>query len=371
MNQHAKPLNIAMMIETDGPGGAEVVFIQLSEELRRRGHKIYVVGPERGQGWLSGKLAELGFDRHTFRLRRPLDLRCLRDMTDMLRRLDIDAIHSHEFTMAVYGTAIAKRLGVPHVITMHGSQSVMNALRRRIALRWAFRNSYAPLACSDHTRQDMESRLGLHAGSIGVVRNGVPDRKGDRAHARQALGIPDDDVMILAVGNLSARKAHIILLEAAAKVASMAPDLRWQVVIAGDGSQRPMLESFVEEHGLDARVRLLGQREDVPDLQAAADIYAMPSRWEGLPLVILEGMFASNAIVATDVGGVREAVVHGENGLVVPPGDADRFAQSLRELIEDGETRQRMSAASRRRAERDFSVSAMAVGYENHYRKSD
>ena len=115
-------LAIAMMIETDGPGGAEILVLQLSEELRRRGHVVHPIGPEKGKGWLSGKLEAQGFDRKTFSLRRPVDGRMLWDLTRTLRKLRVDAVHSHEFTMAVYGCAAARWLRVPHVITMHGDQ---------------------------------------------------------------------------------------------------------------------------------------------------------------------------------------------------------------------------------------------------------
>ncbi|HEM46840.1 MAG TPA: glycosyltransferase, partial [Alphaproteobacteria bacterium] len=234
MSEAQRPLRIALMIETDGPGGAEVVVIELARELRRRGHTVIAVGPEEGPGWLSGKLRALGFERHTYRLDRPVDPRALMRMIRMLRGLHLDVIHSHEFDMAFYGALAARRLGVRHVITMHGSDQVMAVARRRWALRLAASLSSATLTVSDHSREYMEAHVPFGAGRIGVVHNGVPDRPGEREATREALKLDEDEVMVLSVGNLRPRKGHAVLVEAMGTL-SDDPDLpRWRLVIAGD-----------------------------------------------------------------------------------------------------------------------------------------
>src|SRR5689334_10687465 len=103
-----QPLRIALMLESDGPGGAEVMLLQLAEELRRRGHDVLPVGPDNGSGWLAGQFRERGFTPATFSLRRPLDFNCLRGLAHLLRDKRIQVVHSHEFAMAVYGAAAAR-----------------------------------------------------------------------------------------------------------------------------------------------------------------------------------------------------------------------------------------------------------------------
>jgi glycosyltransferase involved in cell wall biosynthesis len=115
-------------------------------------------------------------------------------------------------------------------------------------------------------------------------------------------------------------------------------------------------------------VHLLGQREDIPDLQAAADVFAMSSYSEGLPLSILEAMSGGNPVVSTRVGGIPEAVTHGEHGLLTPAGDPAALADALRSLIDDRELRERLGRAARHRAETEFSVGAMTNAYERLYR---
>lgn len=362
-----RSLSIAMMLESTGPGGAEVVLLQLSEELRRRGHSVHVIGPDRRQEWLRGKVGELGLAWREYRIRRALDWRCLRGLVATLRELRVDLVHAHEFTMGVYGAAAARWLGIPYVITIHGPHYVAEAWRRRVALRWAFRNSLGVAAVSEHTRRVLLERLGLPPASVQLVHNGIQDRPGQRERVRRELGLAPDEVLVLSVGSLRVNKGHRVLLDAAARLERAGLAAPWRLAIAGEGPDREALESVVRVQGLAHRVHLLGQREDIPDLQAAADVFALASYWEGLPLGVLEGMFGGNAIVSTDVGGISEAVTHGEQGLLTPAGDSAAFADALRRVITDGGLRERYGRAARQRAESEFGVGVMAQAYERLY----
>jgi len=362
-------LAIAMMIETDGPGGAEIMVLQLSEELRRRGHVVHPIGLENGEGWLSGKLEERGFHRETFSLRRPLDWKMLRDMTRRLRELRVDAVHSHEFTMAVYGCAAAHRgARIRHVITMHGDQGVTAAWRRRAALRWAFRNSAAAVSVSEASARSMEVRLGLRPSTLQVVPNGIRHQPGVREPFRREIGIGDAELLILAVGSLRPNKGHRLLIEALAKLADDAELPAFRLVIAGVGPEQEALDRMAREKGLDRHFSLLGQREDIPDLLAAADVFAMPSYSEGLPVALLEAMFAGKAIVASSVGGIPDAVKPEREALLTPPGDPSAIADALRRLLRDPGQRARLGAAAYHKAESTFRIELMADAYEALYR---
>jgi starch synthase (maltosyl-transferring) len=361
-----RPLRIAMMLESDGPGGAEYVLIQLSEELRRRGHTIIPVGPDKGLGWLDRVLREKGFETEQFSLRRAVDPKCLRGMVRMLRRTRVDLVHSHEFTMAVYGAAAARIIGIPYVITMHGAQTVMNVWRRRVALAWAFKGSRATVGVSDDTTTYMQQRLKLAPGVVTTVRNGIPVRPGSADGVRAELGVRPGDVLFVAVGNLVPRKGHRVLLQALQPLAG--PDLPpWRLAIAGRGRQKEPLQQLANELGIADRVHLLGHRDDVPDLQAAADVFVMPSLWEGLPLAILEAMFAGKPVVASAISGIPEAITSGEHGLLVPAGDPGALSAALRELLTDPARRAAFGAAARRRAEAEFTIGHMTDAYERLY----
>jgi glycosyltransferase involved in cell wall biosynthesis len=280
----------------------------------------------------------------------------------------VDAVHSHEFTMAVYGAAAARRRGRPHIATQQASQTMTARWRRRAALRWAFRRSSATVAVSHDYRRHLEATLGLAPDAVTVVHNGIPQRPGDRDGTRRRLGIPPEELLLLSVGNLSRRKAHGVLIQALAALRNHAAHPRWRLAIAGDGDERAGLDALRHGTGLADRVLLLGARNDVPDLQAAADIFVLPSLWEGLPLAILEAMFAGNAIVASNVSGIPEAVEHGREGLLTPPGDVGALRDALAQVIGDAGCRTRLGRAALERAQTQFTIKAMTDAYERLYR---
>ena len=361
-------LTVAQMIETDGPGGAEMVVFETARELRRRGHRVLAVGPEGGEGWLSGKFEEAGFERVGFRVRRALDPLFLFELTGLLRRGRVDVVHSHEFTCAVYGTAATRLLRKPHVISMHGNERVAAVWRRRTALRWAFRNSAASVAVSETTRADMESRMHLPRGQLTVVPNGVAVPEGDPSKIRRELGLREGELLVLAVGNLYERKGHRILLSAIHRLANDGKQRPLRVAIAGRGRERARLEALAREWRIADRVHLLGVRSDVADLLAGADVYAMPSHWEGMPLALLEAMLAGKPCIATDVGGIREVIPTDEYGLLVRAGDPDGLAGAVARLFDEPALRARLGRAARDRALTRFTLPVMTDAYERLYR---
>jgi glycosyltransferase involved in cell wall biosynthesis len=355
---------IALMLESDGPGGAEQMLLHLAEELRERGHEVVPVGPATGCGWLASEFRDRGFDPATFRLRRAIDPACVAGLAEMFRARRVDLAHSHEFTMAVYGAAAARRTGIPHLITMHGGRGGSARWRRRVALRWAFRASGGVVAVSEPTRVELQRGLGSSR-RIEVVANGVPRRGGSRERLRRELGIGDLDVLVVAVGNLYPVKGHEVLLRA---LAGMKADPTWRLAIAGRGEEDARLRALAEASGCAGRVHLLGYRADIPDILAAADIFAMPSLSEGLPLALIEAMFAARAIVASTVGGIPDAIGDGREGLLVPPGDATALGTSLQRLVASAALRASLGAAAQRRAESEFTTARMADQYEDLYR---
>jgi len=370
LGARGEPLRIGLWLESDGPGGAELVVFRLAEELRRRGHHVLPMGPAKGVGWLGAKFRDAGFAPRVFTLRRPLDWACLKDLIKQIRQDRLDLVHSHEFTMAVYGAAAGRLAGRPHVTTMHGNQRMTAALRRRIALRWAFRRSAATIAVSAQTRRDLDAALGLAPGVVQVILNGVPDRPGNPLPIRRELGVGPGELLVVAIGNLDTRKGHIFLLQALEQLRTAGLQTPWRVAIAGGrgGDQREALETFAREHGFQDRLHLLTHRDDIPNLLAAADVFAMPSLWEGLPLALLEAMLAGKAIVASRISGIPEAVTDGVEGLLSTAGEVTSLRHALGRLLSDSGLRTRLGAAALARGRREFTVEAMVDAYERCYR---
>jgi glycosyltransferase involved in cell wall biosynthesis len=356
---------IALMLESDGPGGAETMLLHLARELRARDHRVVPVGPSNGCGWLAEEFRQLGFDPQRFVLRRPIDPGCLSGMIGMLRQQRVDVVHSHEFTMAFYGAAAARLLRKPHVITMHGGMGFAERGRRRAALRWAVRRSRVA-AVSEPTRDRLAGALGIAPREITVVPNGIRFQPGERHRVRGELGLPANEQLLLAVGNLYPVKGHIVLLHAlAGSIGRSTP--KWRLAIAGRGQEEAALRGFAKEHGFADRLHLLGYRADIPDLLAAADVYVMPSLSEGLPMALIEAMSAVKPVIASAVGGIPDVLTHGEHGLLVPPGDPAALRDALSRLLGSRAERQRLAAAAYQRAIAQYGVERMADRYEELY----
>jgi glycosyltransferase involved in cell wall biosynthesis len=365
-------MRIAMMIESDGPGGAETMMFRLAEEMRRRGHTVVLVGKRNGTGWLEQMCREAGFAHEVYWLQRPIDPGCVSRLVALMRKHSIDIVHSHDFTMAVYGCAAARRAGLPHVITMHGGVGVCAALRRRVALRWAMRNSSQTVMVSEATARQFSSELGRPVDRFVVIPNGVMVRPGSSSAVRREFGIAPGEIVILAVGNLERHKGHRILLEALDRLRSEGIDIPWRLLIAGGrgGPEHDDLNKFIRDRGIEPLVTIALGRSDIPDLQALAEIYAMPSLVEGLPMALLEAMVAGKAIVASRTAGIPEAIVDDRDGLLVPPGDVNALAAALRSLLTDPIRRSRLAAAAGVRGRREFTLDVMADRYEALYRSA-
>lgn len=358
---------VALMLESDGPGGAEIMLLNLGLGLRERGFEVFPVLPDNGPGWLARQFRDRGFEPETFTLRRPVDWGCVRGLREVFQRRGASLVHSHEFTMAVYGGVAAGINGLPHVITMHGNRNFARRWRRRAALGWAVRRSRAVAAVSGALAAALTEALRLKPGRVQVVPNGVELRPGDAAPVRSELRLGPEEPLILAVGNLYQVKGHMVLLQAAALLHRRRPELAWRVAIAGRGKEEAGLRQFVESQGLGGRVQLLGYRQDVPDLLAAASLWVMPSLSEGMPLALLEAMLGGKAIVASAVGAIPDVLADGKAGVLVPPGDAGALAAAMERLLLEPDRRKSLAAAAREQADPAYRLETMVGAYQKLY----
>ena len=343
------------------------MMLQLAAELRARGHEVVPIGPAWRNPWLRTQFQQLGFEPRTYTLRGPLDPLCLAEIVGHLRRTGADVVHAHEFFAAIYGGAAAHVLRRPHVITMHGGRYYAERAYRRAALRWSAGRSHALVAVSQATASDLAATLELPLSSVGVIENGIRHQPGDPSRVRAELGVRPDELLIVAVGNLYPVKGHAVLLRALARLDEMGGLPPWRLAIAGRGEEERSLRAFVEERRWEGRVHLLGFREDVDDVLAAADVFALPSLSEGLPLALAEAMWGSKAIVASRTGGIPEVVTDGAEGLLAVPGDESGLADQLRALLGDPALRARLGRAARDRAAARLSVERMTDEYQRLY----
>jgi glycosyltransferase involved in cell wall biosynthesis len=358
-------LRIGHLIESDGPGGAERVVAELATAFQAAGAWNVVFLPAEGEGWLARQLAGSGVALEHFRLEGPVSPHCARSLAAAFRRLRIDVAHSHEFSMAVYGAWAAWRAGVPHVITMHGGLYYAARLRRRLALRAAFARSGQAVAVSTPLAERLSRELRLPASRIATIPNGVRYVPSERTTLRDELRLGPGDRLLVSVGNLYPVKGHRHLVEALGLLGPRHSTVH--VAIAGRGEGAIALAACARDRGLTDRVHLLGLRTDVAAVLAAADIFVLPSLSEGLPLALLEAMFAGRAIVASDVGDVGVALADGGSGVLVEAGDSAALAEALERLLDDPDRARDLGESAARRAAAEYDVSRMVRRYAATY----
>jgi glycosyltransferase involved in cell wall biosynthesis len=219
------------------------------------------------------------------------------------------------------------------------------------------------VAVSDHGRRLVATLYGVDPGAIQVIHNGVSStpavdgqRSDVRAAARSELGLPPDATLLLSVGRLHRQKGQLDLIRAAGGVHEQRPDVR--VLIAGDGPDRARLEGALDELRARDAVTVLGHRDDIPRLMAAADLFVFPSHFEGTPFAMLEAMANGLPVVAATFGGADEVIDDGQNGLLVPVGQPDALRDAILAALADPVALGRIASAGRDRTAR-FSRDAM------------
>lgn len=239
------------------------------------------------------------------------------------------------------------------------------------------RRAYSPfvnryVALSGQIESYLTDRVGIARGRVERICNGVDSQRFRPAVQRASIaGSPFADpaaVVIGTVGRLQTVKDQVSLVRAVAIVRKQGVDgSALRLLIAGDGPQRAEVESEIRAAGIADITWLAGERSDVPEVMRAIDVFALPSRAEGISNTILEAMASGLPVVATDVGGNAELVVAGQTGALVPAENPDAMAQALLRYTSDAALRQEHGASGRQRVEQNFSIDNMVMRYTQLY----
>jgi glycosyltransferase involved in cell wall biosynthesis len=323
-----------------GTGGAESLVVELVRRGPEVGWRSTVAsaGGSREEEIVAQRLAEV--HRVPLSRRRPAGL--ARAVVATRRALvdagpDVVLAHNVGVTAAVTLAQLSRRSRIPVVTVFHG----VAAEDYRAAARLLSTAPRAVVTVSEAIASRLQG-AGLRRSPV-VIPNAVtaPVLPG-RQQARRELGLEPGAPVALCAARLVDQKRHDVLLRAWGRLPR-----HCVLLVAGDGPNRPALEALHRELALGDRVRLLGNRTDVPRLLAAADVATLASDWEGLPVFVLEAMAAGRPVVATEVDGLTEILRDG-GGLLVPPGSPDALAVALERLLTDVDARGAASDAASR-----------------------
>jgi glycosyltransferase involved in cell wall biosynthesis len=366
-------MKIAFVItRSDDIGGAQIHVRDLSTALRAAGHDAVVVAGTNGV--LADELRAHGVPYyplgHLGREVGPLqDVRSFSELRQTLRKIRPDIISTHSTKAGFIGRIAGKMLGIPTLFTAHGWGFTDGRPPLQAFAFWAVERTTAAWAariitvCESDRVAAVRTRLTSSERLI-TIHNAMPDVD-ETLRARPG----NSPARLIMVARLSHWKDQPTLLQALAGL----KDLDWQLEFVGDGPLRGQLEELVQTLALASRVTFLGFRRDVPQRLAEAQLFLLISKWEGFPRSILEAMRAGLPVVASDVGGVKESVVDGTTGFVIPRGDALRLRECLRQLITNSDLRVTMGQAGRTRYEEKFTfdrlVERTTKVYESVLRK--
>ena len=203
---------------------------------------------------------------------------------------------------------------------------------------------------------------------ITIITNGIntlpvtPLSEAEKVSLRQSLRVGTSDLLLLTVARLQPQKGHTYLLDAIPRILQAVPQALF--VFAGDGPLCEELQAKAHALSVEHAVRFIGVYTEIPQLLQTADVFVLPSLWEGLPVAMLEAMLAGIPVVASQVEGVEEVIQNDENGLLVPPGDPEALSRALIQLLQDRSAQEKLGAAGKATVEKEYTAERMCRSYE-------
>ncbi len=304
------------------------------------------------------------------------DRRHVHELRALLRHLRPDIVHTHSSKAGALGRwaswreGLGARVHTPHVFSFLfvGMFGTGPRAGYRLIERWLAERTARVIAVGEDEAATIRASGVVPQARLRVVTNGLDPRPFQTAPAadRARLGFSPDVPLLLCAGQFNHAKGQDLLIDAIAQTGLE----HVQLALAGEGELQTALEARVAALGLGRRVRFLGVRDDMPALLAAADLYVLPSRWEGMPYVVLEAMATGRPVVATPVDGARELLRDGRCGRLTAAIAPGALADALRELLDRPRAeRDAMGRAGAVRVVRDYPVERMVARTIDVYRE--
>jgi glycosyltransferase involved in cell wall biosynthesis len=288
------------------------------------------------------------------------------------RRYDI--VHTHLMGANLIAKPLAALCGVKIRINHDHCNDKASDPKRWVPIADKISNQLSThvIAVSQSTRDYLVEHERMPPDRVTTVHNGIDldefrPRREQRAAVRQKLALPADAFIVAGIGRLSYQKNFSLFIDVAAAVLAQRPNAYF--VIAGTGPEEQQLRERAARLGIDQRLRFLGYVSDMPNFYPAVDALLLTSRYEGLPITILEAMATGTTIVSSKLDGVAEIMRDGEDGALVTASDVDGFVRQLCELMDHPDVVARRAAAALNKVQTGFSAQSVARAVEDIYLK--
>ena len=361
-------MNVLQLISSRGHYGAENMVLHLCVSLRSLGCQVTAGIFENSLAphlEVAERIRSRGIPVELIRCRGRFDWGALRTIRNCLDARKIDVLHTHGYKSNCYGYA-ANSADRPLIATCHNWPGTTTPLRLYYRLDRLLLRRFDKVVAVSQKVSDSLRRARIAPEKISIIRNGVDVSSfpsGSEAYKADSGG--GGKMRIGVVGRLVPEKGLRYFLLAAREIVETHPNT--EVVVAGDGPQRPELESLVRDLGIAKQVIFLGVVDDMPRIYSSLDMVVMPSLDEGLPLVLLEALAAGKPVVATKVGGIPGLIIEGRTGLLVEPKDARALRDAVLRLMSDEALRKRISEDGKKMVRQEYSAHIMARNYLNAY----
>lgn len=370
-----REIKVLNVIETLGRGGAECLVLRALKRLDKQRFCPAVISLS-GETDLKKEFEAVGIPVTCLGLKTVYNWQDgIWRLYKIIRKEKYDIVHTHLFFANIYGRIAAKMAGVHNIVTTLHNPDYTYEDNGRFSYRirkfidscsGKICNRYF-LAVSNFVKQDYQKQLGYK--NIEVLYNCVDVASFNRAdnNKRSELGLSDEDVLILNIGRLHPQKGQMYLLEAFEIIHKRDP--RYKLIIIGKGDMEAELKQKAVNAGIEKSVIFLKERNDIPEIMHACDIFVSPSIYEGFGIALVEAMACGMPVVASSIDTFTEIIKDKTDGLIVEMGNPEKLAGTISDLIQDKEKRRYLGENAKKKTLERFDVNAHTKKLEHLYEK--
>ncbi|MEQ9620240.1 MAG: glycosyltransferase family 4 protein [Deltaproteobacteria bacterium] len=360
--------NVMILLDILHSEGAENLAVNIAVNLNKSTEYSPFVCVTRAGGVLEDKLRINNIKYVILNRNHRYEFYKFLPMKKIIREENIRIIHAHKLGSNFWGSLIGGFLGIPVISHFHTYHISPTRSTDIVAAKLIDRLSRKIISISDYVRDRLISEEGITPSKIVTIHNGIDYSKYNtelRLDLKKELDINIESPVVGIIAAFRPEKYHELFLLAAREIIKKHPHVIFLLV--GDGITRKKIEGIAVELGIKDNCVFTGIRQDIPDILSIIDIGVLSSHWEGLPLAILEYMASSKPVVSTNVSGLEEVIVNGENGFLVPPGDFRELAEKINMLIENETLAREMGKKAFSTVKEKFSEEIMMNKIERLY----
>ena len=368
-------IKILFLIDKLVPAGTQTNLLEIVKRLDRNRFEPHVIALVEGDEFIQ-EFEAIGIEPIILHMKKvfgPSGLKALSFLIRYLKEEKIDIVQTHFLQADILGSLAGKYVRVQRIITTRRDEGFWRTKRQLGLNRYFNRFMDRVLVNSQAVKEAVRVKEEVSSRKIHVIYNGVDLKKYFplqelREQARRELGIEDDEFVVGMVANMRHEvKGHRFLLKAISLLKK--EEKKVKLMLVGDGPLETRIENYAASRNVLDQIFFLGSRRDVPALVNAMDVVCVPSLSEGFSNTVLEAMAIGKPLIATNVGGNSEVVVHGETGFLVRPRDGVAISEKLIFFIENREACSEMGAAGLKKVQSQFTIEKMIQEYEEFYVK--